>query len=85
MVTFGEEVKAKAAVSVNVADQIRPYLAGRDPGIIGAILADLTVQWVLGHHPEDRAMILHTHREAIEVMIKLTIRKGLDPWEGKTG
>jgi hypothetical protein len=56
-----------AALEVHaVVVKIRPLLAGREPAIQGAILADLLGYWLAGHAPGDRAAILQGHLEFVE-------------------
>jgi hypothetical protein len=33
-----------------IVDKIRPLLAGREPDIQGAVIADLLALWLAGHH-----------------------------------
>lgn len=33
--------------------KISPYLSGRHPDVVGAILADLVAMWLAGHQPRD--------------------------------
>ena len=34
---------------VTIVKQISPLLAGQDPKLVGAVLADLTAMWIAGH------------------------------------
>lgn len=53
-----------------LVDQIRPLLAGKDPMVTGAALAELTATFILGHAPELRAVMLVTHYRAVIRMVK---------------
>jgi hypothetical protein len=60
------------AVTVNVRtvsrliDQIKPLLAGHDPAVQGAVLADLLAIWLSGHHPATvREHLLSMHILAV--------------------
>jgi len=71
---------AQVKESMATADRIRPLLAGLPPEVQGATLADLTMQWVLGHCPESRGEILATHYEAVAVMTRQSAGTRSDPW-----
>lgn len=82
--TYSKETREKSRQAVAIADAARSLLAGRLPEVQGAALADLTTQWVLGHHPDDRAMILETHYQAVRAMLATCKRRGIDPWRNET-
>jgi hypothetical protein len=52
-----------------IVDAIRPLLAGKDPAIQGAVLADLLAIFLAGHHPELREDILELHIDAVRELI----------------
>lgn len=61
---------------------IRPFLAGKDPNIAGAALADLTAIWIAGHREATkeetdrlRDELLTMHLEAIEALIPVNARE----------
>jgi hypothetical protein len=41
--------------------RIRPMLAGNDPAIQSAVIADLLAMWIAGHHPELRDELFTQH------------------------
>jgi hypothetical protein len=65
---------------------IRPILAGKDPNIVGAILADLTAIWIAGHRAASkeetdrlRDELLTMHIKAIELLIRSNAREMEEP------
>jgi hypothetical protein len=62
-----------AEQAATIVDRIRPLLAGHDPDIQGAVLADLLAIWLAGHHVEGdkdatrklRAELLAEHCTAV--------------------
>lgn len=57
-------------------NQVRRILAGEDPALIGAALADLLAIWVAGHVGEDeqetqayRDLLLNTHMDAVRQLV----------------
>lgn len=48
----------KAAMLVNF---IKPILAGNEPEVQGAVLADLLAIWLAGHAPPVRETVLRAH------------------------
>lgn len=69
------ELGELAKEAERVARDIAPLLAGRDPGVQGAILADLLTTWLLGHHPPAiREMMLEVHVDAVRALVQLNER-----------
>jgi hypothetical protein len=62
---------ALATAAMELLDQIRPMLHGRDPGVQGAVLADLTAIWLAGWAPAIREDVLRMHMEQIRVLIEV--------------
>jgi hypothetical protein len=58
MTDYGEQ-------TLNLVQRIRPLLAGRDPSVQGAALAELTATWVHGH------FILGDATQTQELRVKL--------------
>lgn len=80
MTRFSAQTKRDAARAVEIADMIRPILAGHPPELQGAVLADLLLTWIIGHEPDSRPAIMSTHMAAVMVMVKETIGTDMDPW-----
>lgn len=54
-----------------VVNRIKPLLAGRQPEVQGAILADLLSLWLAGHHPRElREQLLTMHIEKVRELIE---------------
>lgn len=70
----------KSRLVLEIADRIRPLLAGNDPEVQGAILAELTTSWILGHHPAIRGDMLTVHYKAVIHMAAEYLRSGGEPW-----
>jgi hypothetical protein len=62
---------AQAFESIARAKAFYPMLAGINPDMVGAILADLLSTWVLGFSKEARATILTQHLKAVLALIHL--------------
>jgi hypothetical protein len=60
-----------AMVALQVIEIIRPFLAGRDPAVQSAILADLLAQWVAGHHPLARTARLADHIDLVMALVPI--------------
>jgi hypothetical protein len=48
-----EDVDAAATEAEAIVEQVRPLLAGHDPGVQGAALADLLATWLAGFQMPD--------------------------------
>jgi hypothetical protein len=59
----------QATEALELAGVIKLILAGNDPGVLGAALADLVSIWVAGHHPDQREKVLVLWLEAVRNMI----------------
>jgi hypothetical protein len=44
-----------------LVERIKPILAGHDPELQGAVLADLLAMWLVGHPPIVRESVLRIH------------------------
>ncbi len=62
---------ARAQESIGRAKAFHPLLAGLDPSVQGAILADLLATFILGHANEIRGDILESHLNVVIDLIKL--------------
>jgi hypothetical protein len=58
-------MKNKAADVVTIVDRIKPLLAGRDPEVQAAILADLLAMFLAGCAPAFRDEVLQMHIEYV--------------------
>jgi hypothetical protein len=58
-----------AVEALKLSRQIKPLLYGRDPGVVGAALADLVSLLIAGHHPSLRDEILLTHIDTVRTLI----------------
>lgn len=60
--------------TIDLVEKIRPLLAGHDPRIQGAALADLLAIWLAGHviaTPEDRDALLALHIEYVRQLVPI--------------
>jgi len=80
-----DAIERKARLSAQVAKRIGPLLEGNPPEVQGAALADVTMDWILQHHPDDRAQVFHDHVRAIVEMVRIAIEAGYDPWRESEG
>lgn len=60
---------AMATEAIELAEAMRPLLAGKPPGVQGGALAELVAIWVAGHHPALRDIILPHWVETMKQMI----------------
>jgi hypothetical protein len=44
----------QAVLSMSISEKIKPLLAGHDPSVQGAVLADLVSMYFAGHHRDIR-------------------------------
>jgi hypothetical protein len=70
---------ADAYVAEQVASIIKPFLAGRDPGVQGAVLADLLSIWIAGFHPALREEMLALHIKGVVSLIEVSEREIFGP------
>jgi hypothetical protein len=62
-----------------LVERVRPLLAGQDPPVVGAALADLLAIWVAGHIVTDdpkatdmlRAVLLANHFRAVSGLVPI--------------
>ena len=73
-----EETERLLAQTEDLCGMIEPVLHGRDPGVQGACLVQLTAKWFAGHHPEIRGEIIKEHLRAIFGLIPVFEREILD-------
>jgi hypothetical protein len=73
----------KASLAMEIAKQIHPFLAGLNPEIQGAVLADLLATWLAGFPQQGREVMLQMHlagmRPLIEVNEKIQFGKAGHP------
>lgn len=55
--------------------QIRPILAGHDPGVQGAVLGELVALYLVGHRPDIRDEMLTLHAELVRALIPIAERE----------
>jgi hypothetical protein len=55
--------------ALKLSSQIKPLLSGRDPGVVGAALADLVSLLIAGHHPSVRDTILLMHIDTVRALV----------------
>lgn len=60
---------AAMELSKEISLKLQPMLKGRDPGIQGAVLADLTAIWLAGWPPAAREELLDMHVQKIRELI----------------
>lgn len=67
-----------------LANQIGAVLRTKNPGLIGAALADVVAMFFAGHHPDLRAEIIEPWIDAMRDLIKINERALLkqfpNPW-----
>lgn len=80
----------KAIAAAKLAARIAPLLAGREPEVQGAVLADLLAIWLSGHRVEGdpraeaelREGILALHIAAVRELVELADReRGAARWQ----
>jgi hypothetical protein len=58
-----------------IVDACKPLLAGHDPAVQGAVLADLTAMWLAGHMGEDseelRELLLSGFVELVRKLVPI--------------
>jgi hypothetical protein len=64
-----DETVHLAGVSQRIVEQVKPLLAGHDPAVQGAALADLLSLWLAGHHPDLRERMLTMLIEGVRALI----------------
>jgi hypothetical protein len=52
-----------------LAEEIKPLLAGHEPVVQGAVLAELISLWLAGHHPDIREPLFDDFIEVVEKLI----------------
>jgi len=61
---------------VDIVDRIKPILAGNDPGVQGAVLAELLSLWLAGHSPpEVREVLLKNHVDTVRELTGINARE----------
>lgn len=61
--------KRRVAQQRRLVAKLKPHIAGCDPSVQGAALAELLAIFLAGHHPELRGEILRMHIEAVRGLI----------------
>ena len=67
-----DDSEAQAHEVSDLVEQIKPFLAGRDPSVQGAVLCDLLSLWLAGHSPTIRKAMFAMHFRAVEEMIPVS-------------
>jgi hypothetical protein len=72
---------AEAAVNLTfeIAQQIRPLLAGQAREVQGAVLAELLAMWIAGHHrcgDAVMAQVLEQHYRVVRDLVPINIYQG---------
>lgn len=67
-VIAAQAIEANALADA-IRDAIRPMLAGRDPSVQGAAMADLLAMWLAGHAPALREELLDEHLKVVRELI----------------
>jgi hypothetical protein len=57
-----------------LVQRIRPLMAGKGPGVQGAVCADLTAIWLAGHNKAMREALLIMHVEMIRELVTVNAR-----------
>lgn len=65
---------AQARQAFDVAERIKPMLAGLGPDVQGATLVELTATWLGGHPKEVRDQLWRVHFSAIKIMTEIHAR-----------
>jgi hypothetical protein len=55
-----------------IAGEIKPLLAGKDPSVQGAVLAELLSLWLAGHPSLAREALIETHVDHVRLLIPLS-------------
>jgi hypothetical protein len=90
---FASEVRPSLADEQQAAEvlalvrEIRPLLAGKDPSVQGAVLADLLAMWLAGHvhlgDPEAtkraRELMLEMHIVGVKALIDINYQITVEP------
>jgi len=66
-----------------IIDNCRPILAGRDPAMIGAALADLTAMLFAGHHPSIREAMIEAWVETMRKLVEPNEKMILEAYGGE--
>lgn len=64
------DTHAQALEAEALALSIKRLLAGHDPGVQGAVLADLLATFLAGHHESLREPVLKLHMQAVRALIE---------------
>jgi hypothetical protein len=56
--------------ALKLSNQIKPLFSGRDPGVVGAALADLVSLLIAGHDPSLREEIFKLHTSLVRSLIE---------------
>lgn len=54
---------------LEIAERVKPELAGKHPAIQGAVLADLLATWLAGHPSEVREELLQVHLANVRTLV----------------
>jgi hypothetical protein len=61
--------------AMEISIRIRPMLAGHEPALTGAVLADLVSIWLAGHHPGLRNGILTDWLDILHKLVPVSERQ----------
>lgn len=64
----------RALEVTHLVEQIKPILAGKHPGIQGAVLADCLAIWLAGHPKELRDDLLKMHLEKVAELVPVNAK-----------
>lgn len=69
----------QAEEAVALAKRIAPLLAGKDPAVQSAVLADLTATWLVGFHPHLRQTAWQEYVTLLGKMMRINELIGFGP------
>lgn len=87
LASLRDDAKRDAAEGMALVKKIRPLLAGKDPSVQGAVLADLLAAWLAGHvqlgDPEQtkriRELMLEAHIVGVKALIDINYKMTVEP------
>lgn len=78
-----------ATAAEELADRLRPFFAGQDPGVQGAVITQLLAIFVAGHHPairyEQLDLVIDATRRMVPLEIEVMIEAGRCPPDWRDG
>jgi hypothetical protein len=87
LASLRDDAKRDADEAMALVKKIRPLLAGKDPNVQGAVLADLLAMWLAGHvqlgDPEAtkriRQEMLELHIVGVKTLIDINYQISVEP------